>query len=73
MSQVNVNPGNNTQSTAGSGMSVALIVGLIVLVLVLVLAYFVLWPMLSAQPQAPRVNVNVRSSGIVDGLAGLIA
>ena len=73
MSQVNVNPGDNTQPSSGSGMSVALIFALVVLVLLLVLAYFVLWPMLSAQPQAPSVNVNVRSSGLIDGIAGLMA
>ena len=73
MSQVNVNPGDNSQPSSGSGMSVAVIFALVVLVLLLVLAYFVLWPMLSAQPQAPSVNVNVRSSGLLDGIAGLIA
>jgi hypothetical protein len=73
MSQVNVNPGDRTESSAASGMSVALIFALVVVILLLVLAYIVLWPMLSAQPQPPGVNVNVRSSELIDGLAGLLA
>ncbi len=72
MGQVNVNPGNNTGSAA-RGMSSTLIIALIVLIVLLVLAYFVFWPMLSAQPQAPSVNVNVRSSDFLDGVAGLLA
>jgi hypothetical protein len=73
MGQVNVNPGRNSESAAGAGMSVGLIIGLLIVIALLVVAYFVLWPMLSAQPQAPSVNVNVRSSGLFDGFAGLIA
>ena len=72
MSQVNVNPGNAPQSSSG-GSSAVLIVALIVIVLLLVLAYFVLWPMLSAQPQAPNVNVNVRSSDLLEGALAYFA
>ena len=68
MSQVNVNPGNAPQPSSSGGSSTVLIVALIAIVLLLVLAYFILWPMLSAQPQAPSVNVNVRSSGLLEGV-----
>ena len=73
MGQVNVNPGNDTRSSSSSGLSATLIVALIVLIALLVLAYFVFWPMLSAQPQSPQVNVNVRSSSLFDAVAGLVA
>lgn len=73
MSQVNVNPGNAPQSSPSGGSSAVLIVALIAIVLLLVLAYFVLWPMLSAQPQAPNVNVNVRSSDLLEGVLAYFA
>jgi flagellar basal body-associated protein FliL len=73
MSQVNVNPGNTPQSSSSGGSSAVLIVALIAIVLLLVLAYFVLWPMLSAQPQAPNVNVNVRSSDLLEGVLAYFA
>lgn len=73
MGQVNVNPGDGGNSSASGGASVTLIVALVVLIALLVLAYFVFWPMLSAQPQSPSVNVNVRSSGLIDGVSALFA
>jgi hypothetical protein len=72
MSQVNINPERPADSGAG-GASVVLIVALLLLILVLILAYVVLWPMLTAQPQTPSVNVNVRSEGMLEGVARLIA
>ncbi len=61
MGQVNVNPGGGSGSRSGGGVSMVLVISLVLLIVVLLLAYFILWPMLSAQPQAPAVNVNVRS------------
>jgi hypothetical protein len=73
MSQVNINPGNAPPPSSSGGSSTVLIVALIAIVLLLVLAYFILWPMLSAQPQAPNVNVNVRSSGLLEGVLAYFA
>ena len=72
MGQINVNPQRPADTGAG-GASVVLIIALLILILVLILAYFVLWPMLTAQPQAPSVNVNVRSDGVLEGIARLMA
>jgi hypothetical protein len=72
MAQVNVNPGGSSPPRS-SGSSAVVLLALVILVVLLVLAYFVLWPMLSTPPEAPSVNVNVRSSGIVDSLSSLLA
>ena len=72
MGQVNVNPGGDAPPRS-SGVSSVVMIALVILVVLLVLAYFVLWPMLSTPPQAPSVNVNVRSSGLLDGLSSLLA
>lgn len=69
MAQVNVNPGGDSGPRSSAGTNMVLVLSLLILIVVLVVGYFVLWPMLSAQPQAPAVNVNVRSSGIVDALS----
>jgi hypothetical protein len=72
MGQVNVNPQRPADTGAG-GANVVLIVALLLLILLLLLAYIVLWPMLTAQPQAPSVNVNVRSDGVIGEIARLVA
>lgn len=69
MSQVNVNPGGSDDSGAaaaagmGTGMMLMLVIGVLIL---LVLAYFVLRPLFFGGTS--NVNVNVRSSEIVDAI-----
>ena len=77
MGQVNVNnPGGNRSSDDEggllAGMGLGLILGLIVILVLLLVGYFVIWPMFAAGPPAPSVNVNVRSSGLVEPLSLVI-
>lgn len=74
MSQVNVNtPRNDGDGAAaaagiGTGMLLMLVIGLI---LVLLVGYFVLYPLFFGG-RAANVNVNVRSSGILEALNAFI-
>jgi hypothetical protein len=74
MGQVNVNPGPSRDSDAGeavagmsAGMMIMLAIGVIVLLL---LAFFWLRPMFGGAPS--DINVNVRSSELVDALLAYI-